>query len=328
MVSVDIVELTSESPAELLGQWHRLHAACSLELLPGLDPPTELQALAELDGNADMARRGVVAMDGEEMCGAFVWAEPLLEDLDSVWGWLGVDDVRRRRGVASALLKTAAAELVPIGRTRVRGDVLSGSAAQQLVDALGARRVQTALCNVLRLDAIDEPAIRSWASAISAGYSLRQWVTRCPDDLVDAYARSREAMNDAPYGEEPHDEMAWNADRVRLLEEHRTKMQARVYYTAAVHDESGVVAGYTELIVTEPGGTAEQDDTGVLRSHRGHGLGLLMKSANLLWLRDSEPQITTIATWNAVSNKHMLSVNHKMGFHKHSQWEDVALDLA
>jgi GNAT superfamily N-acetyltransferase len=281
-VDVDILELTSESPAERLEQWHQLHVACSLELLPGLDPPTELQALAELDGNADMARRGLVVMDGEDMCGAFVWAEPLLEDLDSVWGWLGVDDAHRRRGVAQALLKAAAAALVPIGRTRVRGDVLSGSAAEQLVDSLGARHVQTALCNVLRLDAIDEPAIRAWAGEIAPGYTLRQWVTRCPDDLVDAYARSREAMNDAPYGEEPHDEMAWNADRVRLLEEHRAKMHARVYYTAAVHDDSGEVAGYTELIVTDPSATAEQDDTGVLRSHRGHGLGLLMKSANLL----------------------------------------------
>jgi GNAT superfamily N-acetyltransferase len=328
MVDVDIVELTADSPADLLAQWHRLHVACSLELLPGLDPPTELQALAELDSNADMARRGLVAMDGDTMCGALVWAEPLLEDLDSIWAWLGVAEGHRRRGVASTLLKAAAGELVPIGRTRVRGDVLSEAPGERFVDARGARHVQTALCNVLRLDSVDEPAIRDWAGTEAAGYSLRQWVTRCPDDLVDAYARSREAMNDAPYGEEPHDEMAWTADRVRLLEEHRAKMKARVYYTAAVHEPSGEVAGYTELIVTDPSATAEQDDTGVLRSHRGHGLGLLMKSANLLWLRDAEPQIKTIATWNAASNQHMLAVNHKMGFQKHSEWKDVALDLA
>lgn len=325
---MNLVELTSTSPIELLEQWHRLNVACSLEMLPGLDPPTRLQSLGELDGNADMARRGLAAMDGDTMCGAFVWAEPLLEDLDSVWGWLGVDRQHRRVGVARSLLKAAAGELLPIGRTRVRGDVLHSSPGDGLCEALGARRVQTAMCNVLPLDSVDEAALAIWAGTVASGYTLRNWVTECPDDLVDAYARSREAMNDAPYGDEPHEDMTWDAERVRLLEQHRMKMRARVYYTVAVHDATGEVAGYTELIVTDPSATAEQDDTGVLRAHRGNGLGLLMKSANLLWLRAAEPQITTIATWNAASNKHMLAVNHKMGFREHSRWEDVALDLA
>ena len=33
-----------------------------------------------------------------------------------------------------------------------------------------------------------------------------------------------------------------------------------------------------------------------------------------LWLRDEQPQLVTIDTWNAESNEHMIGVNELLGY--------------
>jgi hypothetical protein len=52
----------------------------------------------------------------------------------------------------------------------------------------------------------------------------------------------------------------------------------------------------------------------VVAAHRGHRLGLLLKVAMNLWLRDAQPQLTEISTWNAESNDHMIAVNEAIGY--------------
>jgi RimJ/RimL family protein N-acetyltransferase len=59
---------------------------------------------------------------------------------------------------------------------------------------------------------------------------------------------------------------------------------------------------------------AEQHDTSVVRAHRGHRLGLLLKAEMLLWLAEAEPQLERIYTWNAESNGHMIAVNDRLGY--------------
>jgi hypothetical protein len=54
--------------------------------------------------------------------------------------------------------------------------------------------------------------------------------------------------------------------------------------------------------------------TGVLRAHRGHRLGLLVKVAMAEWLKTAEPQLERIDTWNAQSNQYMIAVNEALGY--------------
>ena len=58
----------------------------------------------------------------------------------------------------------------------------------------------------------------------------------------------------------------------------------------------------------------DQHDTAVVRAHRGHRLGLLLKAGMLLWLAEVEPQLETVDTWNAESNDHMIAVNEALGY--------------
>ena len=57
-----------------------------------------------------------------------------------------------------------------------------------------------------------------------------------------------------------------------------------------------------------------QHDTSVVRAHRGHRLGLLLKADMMRWLAEVEPQLQTIDTLNAESNDHMIGVNERLGY--------------
>ena len=85
--------------------------------------------------------------------------------------------------------------------------------------------------------------------------------------------------------------------------------------TAAVeHVPSGVLAGFTEIVVSEGDAVAVQEDTLVLTDHRGRRLGVLLKRANAEQLVAAFPSVEAVVTWNAEENRPMLDVNEQMGF--------------
>jgi hypothetical protein len=57
-----------------------------------------------------------------------------------------------------------------------------------------------------------------------------------------------------------------------------------------------------------------QELTAVTRPHRGHRLGLLVKTAMLELLAQAEPQLEFIMTGNAAANDHMIAVNEQLGY--------------
>jgi GNAT superfamily N-acetyltransferase len=322
-----IVDLGISSPPELLAAWHRLNVAAALETLPGLETPTAAESRGELVSDIAARRRGVAALDGAgAMLGAITWEETLLEDEDLAYGWLFVDAGHRRRGVGSALLAATRERLLAAGRRRLNSSVLVGSPGEEFARQAGARATQIEVHNVLDLGAVDVETLRANAAAPSP-YALRLWIDHCPDDLVAAFAHAHTAMDDAPRGDEPYDASAWSVERVRSQERGWAGLGHTTLTVAAVHEPTGEVAGYTQLLLTGRPTTAIQEDTGVVRAHRGHGLGRAVKSANLLQLKESRPAITNVVTWNAESNAYMLAVNDELGFRPHSRWHEVALAL-
>ncbi len=83
----------------------------------------------------------------------------------------------------------------------------------------------------------------------------------------------------------------------------------------AVHEQSAKVAGLTYLeVYRHQPDLAIQQDTAVVPEHRGHGLGIWMKAANLQRLTADHPLVTHVQTSNAADNEHMLRVNRQVGF--------------
>ncbi|MCQ1955318.1 GNAT family N-acetyltransferase [Arthrobacter sp. zg-Y826] len=153
-------------------------------------------------------------------------------------------------------------------------------------------------------------------AAAGAGYELEFWSGACPEDLVEAYARLRQKMStDAPMGGLDLAEEAWDEARVREAEGLARDMDAEVLVSAVRHVATGELAGHTVLEVFRNNpAVVYQDDTLVLESHRGNRLGMLLKAANLVRLREVVPEALRVYTWNAEENRHMLSINEQLGF--------------
>jgi GNAT superfamily N-acetyltransferase len=147
-------------------------------------------------------------------------------------------------------------------------------------------------------------------------YAVLSWTGRTParwlDDLAMLYTRM---STDAPTAgiEEPED--VWTVERL-VSEQDASAAGPRVaLVTAALHRPTGRLAGFTEMSVpTDPTRAVEQDDTLVLREHRGHRLGMLLKVANLRQLALHFPEQTAVTTFNAEENRYMLDVNEALGF--------------
>jgi GNAT superfamily N-acetyltransferase len=154
------------------------------------------------------------------------------------------------------------------------------------------------------------------SGASGADYVVQRWQGRTPDRWLDDMAHLYTRMStDAPSAglEEPED--LWTAERV-AAEDDRREADPRALLTVAVeHVPTGRLVGYSALSVPrETERAVGQEDTLVLREHRGHRLGMLLKVANLAYLHEALPGHPSIITFNAEENRHMLQVNEDLGF--------------
>ncbi|ASN21172.1 GNAT family N-acetyltransferase [Arthrobacter sp. YN] len=154
------------------------------------------------------------------------------------------------------------------------------------------------------------------ATQRAAGYSVIAWQDRCPDHLVDVFARLKSLMSTevpiAGLGWEGED---WDAARVRQEESTWKSGGVDPVVAVARHDATGELAAYT-VLTHRPALPAViyQEDTLVAPGHRGHRLGMLVKIANLRRAKELWPDATSVMTWNANENRHMLAINIALGF--------------
>ena len=153
------------------------------------------------------------------------------------------------------------------------------------------------------------------ALGLAADYELVRRVGATPDDELDAVAEMTAAINDAPTDDLDIEDEAFPPERIRAYESAQESRGHRLYRVLARHRGTGELAGHSVVVVDgERPELAEQHDTSVLGTHRGHRLGLLLKADMNLWLREAEPQLVSVDTWNAESNAHMIGVNELLGY--------------
>jgi GNAT superfamily N-acetyltransferase len=224
----------------------------------------------------------------------------------------------RRRGIGTALLRHAAKRAEAAGRSVLASEAFQGSAGAAFAARVGATAGLVEARRVLALGQIPAGRIRDLrgqAARAATGYSLVCWDGRTPDEYLARCAEVENAMADAPHdaGEEPE---VWDADRFReQVDDLREKRGRHVYTLAALHDASGEMAAVT-AVEADPDNPAwgHQQLTAVIRKHRGHRLGLLVKTAMLDWLAEAEPRLERIVTGNAALNQHMISINEELGY--------------
>ena len=281
-----------------------------------------------------------VRVDGRMV--ARSWIEcALQENLGSAFIHVGVLNDYTGRGIGRTLLAQVESLAVADGRTVLMTftehpadfdaegpDVLTPATGTGALPA-AARAVRFAqqagyqLEQVERFSSLSMPpdaavldALEREALAKAEPYELLAWTDRCPDEYVEQLAVLMSRMStDAPTGGLSYDEETWDVARVRHVENIWKQAGNVSLVTAARHRERGELAAYSVLELA-PGKPwlADQDDTLVAASHRGHRLGMLVKILNLRRLLAGYPAVERVTTFNAAENDHMLAINVALGF--------------
>jgi GNAT superfamily N-acetyltransferase len=229
-----------------------------------------------------------------------------------------VDPLARRQGIGRRLFEAGIDRVRADGRRLVLTDCWADSPGVAFAEAMGLERASVGVQRRQDLRVLDWPLLDAeYAAAESraSGYELVRIAGLTPEKMLPDVAEMAAAINDAPIDDLDIEDEVFSPERVRAMETARLAAKDRIYRIVARERATGALAGHTMVGVdAEHPGYAGQYDTSVLRAHRGHRLGRLLKIAMLQWLADEEPQLRMLDTWNAASNAHMIEVNEILGY--------------
>jgi GNAT superfamily N-acetyltransferase len=286
--------------------------------------------------NTFQPRRILVARVGDEIVGRGTYETQTGESADTAWVSVEVLADHRGKGIGTALAERVEAVVAEEGKVKaiayigiqdVDGPRLTsptgfGSVPLENRDvkfliARGYSFEQVERMSRLPLPVAGLEDLVAAATATSGPeYRIVTWHGRTPEKWRgDVAILGTRMSTDAPSAglEEPED--VWTVERV-LEGDARAEASGLDRLVAAVeHVPTGALAGFTMLAVPPiPTRAVAQYATLVLREHRGHRLGMLLKVANLEHLERVHPGRPSVTTFNAEENRYMLDVNEAVGF--------------
>ena len=262
--------------------------------------------------------RPFAAREGNALVGLVELAVSEWDNTHLAWAGVTVHPDARRRGHGSRLLEFAKEQARSLGRTSLGIDGWDIEPANAFAERHGLPRKGAAINRrqvVSSVDAATIAALHNEAAAAASAYELLRFTGRTPADLLDAVAEMTASINDAPTDDLDIEDEVFPAERIVAYEHAQEARGKRLYRVVARHRDTGELAGHSVVAVEgERPWIGDQHDTSVVRAHRGHRLGLLLKTDMLRWLADVEPGLEAIDTWNMESNDHMIGVNERLGY--------------
>ncbi len=299
---------------------HELYLARDAELEPEGDPPVPLKARLvdwrhPLDSEA-VPRFGL--WEGSQIIatsGAFMDLE---QNLDNAFGWVYVHPDHRGRDLGRAVATPMLDEVEALGRTRFAFEINQGRPEEKIAEQAGMRPAFTERRSRLSFGDVDWALMESWverARERASEYELLFIPSPMPEEHLEAFCELWQVMNTAPRDDYEEEDEVLTPEVLRDMEaKDEAKERTSLVYVAR-HEPSGEFAGFT--MVTRHRLQPDliwQGDTAVDPAHRNQGLGRWLKAAMALHLREHDPDVRRIDTYNAGSNAPMLSINVEMGF--------------
>lgn len=287
--------------------------------IPSPTGPTRLTALQLGSDGRPSAGLWVARDDRGGVVGYAVADLPWRDNTDMALLRGAVHPAVRHHGVGRALLGRFLELADEAGRSKVYTGAWRGSDGERALPALGFTTTGQAVYAVRRVE-VHGAAHGRWdrlydeALGHARDYELVRQVGPTPDDRLAGMVALHEAINDAPADDPDIEPDVWDADRVRDYDRAMAGRRQTTYRVMARHRDTGDWAGLSLLCVDEFAPTvAHQEDTSVVRAHRGRRLGLLMKAEMLRWITEERPEVAAADTWNATTNHHMIAVNERLG---------------
>ncbi len=267
--------------------------------------------------DGEPARRFLVVEDGR-VVGTAAVSTSEWDNLDLAWLGITIHPDHRRRGVGTAALAALHEECRRIGRPLVGMDGWDSKTTLGFAAASGYEKKSQAINRRQDLHELGAEFFeKAYAEAepFAHDYELVRIAGRSPDDLHEQLVTVTDSINDSPLDDLEIEDEVFSVERLRAFEHAQIESGNRLYRVVARHRDTGELVGHTVATVdVERPEIGDQEDTTVVREHRGHRLGLLLKSDLCRWLAVVEPQLRTLDTWNAESNDHMIGVNERLGY--------------
>jgi GNAT superfamily N-acetyltransferase/predicted GNAT family acetyltransferase len=294
----------ARAPLEDLLALHGVEQSCLPDLMPGERGQSAEEAIAFMRHvpAAEPRPRWLAESDGQPVGAAALF----VHGPSFAYGQVLVRPESRRLGVGSALLAVLSDAARAQGLRSFFGHHATEAGAAFAAHA-GAIDDQRDVRSVLELRSAELPP-----PVVPAGWVLRSWVGRAPDELAPSFVTARDAMNDAPT---PGGQATarFTIDELRDLEETAARRGREIRVTVAL-DEAGEVGAFTDVRVSPSSPDASTDDTATVAWARGRGLATAVKLESLRLLRAEHPVVERVSTMNAELNTAMRHINTAIGF--------------
>ena len=240
------------------------------------------------------------------------------DNRDLAWLDVTVHPDHRRRGLGTAMWSHLVEQAGEAARPRIGASAWKDSAGGAFLEELGLSARAVGVLSRQHLDELDLDEVRrlrNQAARHAAAYDVLLVDGPTPPGRFEELAALAASINDAPMDDLDYEDEVYDAVRLQHFEVANEARDRDLHRAVAVERTTGAWVGHT-VLVTERGTpeVGHQLDTAVMRQHRGHRLGLLLKATLLLHLAGTRPALRTVDTWNAASNTHMVEVNSVLGY--------------
>lgn len=315
---------------------------------------TPEEILPSWQDQSDRRQLGFTAERGGEIVGVATMLIPLDEGSTSVEFDLMPDPQRWGEGIEDALLDAVEEQARAEGRRVVQtwtlhrpdapgerlpsptgfGSIPADDRQTRFMLDHGYSFEQAERNSIFDLKGSFDTVERMLADALEAAgpeYRVVSWLSPTPDQHKAGYAYVISRMStDVPAAQLEFAEEIWDAGRVERRDKRLLDGGHTISVACVEHIPTGTLVAYNELVIAaDHSAPTHQWGTLVLKEHRGHRLGTIVKCANLLRWRELMPDSPRVSTFNAEENRPMLDINEAIGFVPASYagaWKKVLAD--